>query len=117
MESRSGHFTRYALGTALLLAVSILIAGCGNNSNGQQMDHTDNGMSMAKISTGNASSSPLHKWCSDCHAPPMPTSHKAQEWPSVVAQMQNHRITEGLARIDDQSLEEILEYLKSHAKP
>lgn len=59
----------------------------------------------------------LEKWCSSCHAPPRPDVHTAREWPAVVAQMQNHRIQQGLGKIDDQDLQTLLDYLQHHARP
>lgn len=59
----------------------------------------------------------LQRWCSDCHGPPKPAAHKSREWPGVVAQMQNHRITQGLGKINDQDLADLLNYLQRHAQP
>jgi hypothetical protein len=59
----------------------------------------------------------LQRWCSDCHGPPKPSAHKSREWPGVVAQMQNHRITQGLGKINDQDLLDLLSYLQRHAHP
>jgi len=116
-ESLSTLFSRQTLGTALMLTVAIINTGCENNSHARHTSQADSGTGMEKIGARDAQSSPLQKWCSDCHAPPMPTAHKAQEWANVLARMQNHRVTEGLAKIDDQSLKTIIEYLESHAKP
>jgi len=100
---------------ALALVITTLVTGCGNND--RQIEHANKTMSNLQTRQGGGSPSPLQKWCSDCHAPPRPTSHKAREWPNVVARMQNHRITEGLAKIDAHNLGKILEYLQSHAQP
>jgi len=115
IRSQFDHIIRHPLGTALALVIATLITGCGNND--QQIEHAKKTMSSLQTSEGGGSSSLLQKWCSDCHAPPRPASHKAREWPNVVARMQNHRITEGLAKIDDQNLGKLLEYLQSHAQP
>ena len=115
IRSQFDHIIRHSPGAALALVITTLITGCGNHD--RQIQHAEKTMNAVQTSEGGGSSSPLQKWCSDCHAPPMPTSHKAQEWPNVVARMQNHRITEGLAKIDDQSLGKLLEYLQNHAQP
>ena len=115
IRSQFDHIIRHPLGTALALVITTLITGCGNND--QQIEHANKAMNSLQTSEGGGSPSLLQIWCSDCHAPPQPTSHKAQEWPSVVAQMQNHRITEGLAKIDAQNLRKLLEYLQNHAQP
>jgi len=115
IRSQFDYFIRHSPGTVFALAITTLITGCGNHDG--QVQHVEKTRGTVQASAGGGTSSPLQKWCSDCHAPPMPTSHKAGEWPNVVARMQDHRITEGLARIDDQSLGKLLEYLQDHAQP
>ena len=92
-----------------------MTSGC--ESGEPQGAHAKLSMNTGQISTDSEAPSPLKKWCSDCHAPPKPTSHKAQEWPNIVARMQDHRITEGLVKIDEQNLSNLVNYLQSHAQP
>ena len=114
-RSQFDHIIRHLPGIVLAFVITTFITGCGNHD--RQIQPAEKTMAAVQTSAGSTTHSPLQKWCSDCHAPPMPTSHKAREWPNVVARMQNHRITEGLARIDDKSLGNLIEYLQNHAKP
>ncbi len=66
---------------------------------------------------GSAALSPMQKWCSGCHAPPRASSHPPQAWPSIVARMQRHRTMKGFSKIDDESLQQIIDYLQNHAEP
>jgi len=54
--------------------------------------------------------------CSACHRPPLPDSHTAQEWESVLVRMQLHQVQHGLARMSADEKNQILGYLKAHAK-
>jgi hypothetical protein len=109
-QFHSANKIRSLIGIAIPL-VMISVAGCGNSAQpGNEAKTTQ----LAK----NIDAPPLlRKWCSDCHAPPSPKSHRAQEWLNVVAVMQMHRSTQGLAKINSQDLENLVSYLQSHAKP
>jgi len=54
--------------------------------------------------------------CSACHRPPLPDSHTAQEWKSVLVRMQRHQDQNGLAHMSADEKKQILGYLKAHAK-
>ena len=54
-------------------------------------------------------------YCSQCHGLPNAASHSAQEWPSVVARMQNWRITKGFGEIPPKDVAPLTDYLKRHA--
>ncbi|MDQ6976078.1 MAG: hypothetical protein Q9M22_05885, partial [Mariprofundaceae bacterium] len=53
--------------------------------------------------------------CSYCHVPPLPSQHKAQEWPRVVTRMMQHRAKRGLRPIPHQEQIDILKYLQHYA--
>lgn len=55
------------------------------------------------------------KNCSYCHAPPLPTVHRAEEWPMVIARMNNHRIQRAYGTMNAGDKTMILRYLASHA--
>ena len=93
------------------MIIAVLGAGCGNS------EPQASEVAMTSSAQDNATSPLLHKWCSDCHAPPKPSAHKASEWPDVVAQMQTHRIVNGFAKINDRDLGKLIKYLEDHAKP
>ncbi|RME99891.1 MAG: hypothetical protein D6773_12255 [Alphaproteobacteria bacterium] len=54
--------------------------------------------------------------CSACHAPPMPSRHRAEEWPSVIARMQVHRTEQRLPAIAEEDLQRLRRYLVEHAR-
>ncbi len=56
------------------------------------------------------------KYCADCHAPPLPNKHTAQEWPNVVYRMQDRRRDHALPNIPDEERAVLIEYLQAHAK-
>jgi cytochrome c5 len=61
------------------------------------------------------------KICSQCHSPPAPSLHTAQEWADVTARMRQHMQEQGNAagggvKIPNASeLDEITRYLANHA--
>jgi len=54
--------------------------------------------------------------CSSCHRPPMPDVHQAQDWPGVVARMQQHKEQRGLMVMSLIQQQQVLVYLQKHAK-
>jgi hypothetical protein len=114
MASQSDNM-RHLIAAAALLTMTSMTSGCGKG--GPLNEHTEMTINTARALTDSETSSPLKKWCGDCHAPPKPSSHKSQEWPNIVARMQDHRITQGLAKIDDQALSKLVTYLQNHAQP
>ena len=66
----------------------------------------------------NSQKTPMPPRCSGNGAAiAMPHRHQAQEWLNVVARMQMHRSTQGLAPINKQDMDDIVTYLRAHAKP
>lgn len=57
-------------------------------------------------------------FCAQCHSPPDPRLHPAQEWPAVVARMRGHMTDMGKAVPDETTTREILGFLEqeSHAQ-
>jgi cytochrome c5 len=58
----------------------------------------------------------MKSFCSDCHAPPMPSTHTAKEWPNVVYRMQERRRTKAYPVMDEHEQQMLLSYLKQHSK-
>jgi len=54
--------------------------------------------------------------CSACHRPPLPDSHTAHEWESVLVRMQRHQDQQGLAHMSADDKNQILGYLQAHAQ-
>ena len=55
------------------------------------------------------------QYCGQCHAPPAPSAHTANEWPGVVARMKQHIITQGRSMPEDDDIQGILDYLQRYA--
>lgn len=55
--------------------------------------------------------------CGACHVPPRPTAHVAQEWPTTVRRMQNHRVSFGKGALTEDEMTQIIAYLQRHARP
>jgi len=53
--------------------------------------------------------------CGRCHLPPNVRAHRADEWPRVVARMQQHMATQGKAPLTAEQRAGILDYLTGHA--
>lgn len=57
----------------------------------------------------------LTQYCGQCHTPPAPSAHKAQEWPKVVERMNGHMVSQNKRIPDDGKTHIILQYLEKHA--
>ena len=57
----------------------------------------------------------VSQYCGECHAPPRPSMYKANEWPGVVARMQNYRTIRGHGAVSEPELKRLLEYLQQHS--
>jgi mono/diheme cytochrome c family protein len=55
------------------------------------------------------------QYCGGCHGAPRPGSHVAREWPSIVARMQQRRISARLGPIPPEQLRDIIDYLQANA--
>lgn len=58
----------------------------------------------------------MKQFCSDCHAPPSPAAHTAEEWPNVIYRMQERRRMKAYTLMDERQEEVLLDYLKEFAK-
>ena len=54
--------------------------------------------------------------CSQCHAPPLPSAHRADEWPGVIARMENYRIQRAYDPTTASDAVIIRDYLMSFAE-
>ena len=55
------------------------------------------------------------KQCSVCHMPPRTTTHTAEEWPSVIARMQEHRVQRRIAPMQAADMLMVRDYLVRNA--
>ena len=69
----------------------------------------------AIIDPESAGAKVLVAYCSDCHAPPRPASHVADEWPGVVYRMQEERRMTGYPLMKDDDMDILVAYLQQHA--
>lgn len=58
----------------------------------------------------------VQKFCSDCHAPPSPSTHTAEEWPNIIYRMQERRRMKAFVLIGEHEQAVMLKYLQQHAK-
>lgn len=58
----------------------------------------------------------VKKFCSDCHAPPSPLAHTAEEWPNVLYRMQERRRMKAYELMSEHELDVTLKYLQQFAK-
>lgn len=58
----------------------------------------------------------VKKFCSDCHAPPSPMAHTADEWPNVLYRMQERRRMKAYSLMLEHEQEQMLDYFQRFAK-
>jgi cytochrome c553 len=92
----------------LIAGLLLLMVGCSGDAPSSASS------SSADKSWRNANRTYLH-YCSGCHGAPRPGQYTAREWPSIVARMQQRRISARLGPIPPQDLREILDYLQANA--
>ena len=95
-------------GGALWIAVALALSlgACDSYSNRPQMDYPDKQSEAFKIYARN---------CSECHAPPLPIAHPANQWPGVIARMQEHLVQRSMAPIPLEDELVLRDYLMQHA--
>ncbi len=59
----------------------------------------------------------LKRYCGDCHGPPSPHAHRSDEWANVIYRMQNHRVMRAMNPVPEKEYQQLLAYLKKHARP
>ena len=91
---------------SVALFVLAFIFGCGR---GKVEPVAVSGESVPKPKTV------LDRFCADCHAPPEPSVHKADEWANVVFRMNNHRVKRAFGELSAQDYDAIVLYLSERA--
>ncbi len=103
----------------------------GEYGNGQgMMDGNGTGMMMGNSNGANRDADHQHitqnesishgerleqEFCIQCHAMPDPRQHTAQQWPYVVARMNNYMHYRRMPEPDAQQTDEIIRYLAKYA--
>ncbi|OIQ03491.1 MAG: hypothetical protein AUK36_04380 [Zetaproteobacteria bacterium CG2_30_59_37] len=82
------------------------LAACDASSNRTHTDYPDEQSEAFNVYARN---------CSECHAPPLPSAHPAEEWPNVIARMQQHLVHRSMAPIAVADILVLREYLETHA--
>lgn len=94
----------------LLVGLLLFVAGC--SSEGPPSAASPDG---AAATTRDDVSRAYVQYCGGCHGAPLPGSHVAREWPSIVARMQQRRISARLGPIPPEQLRDIIDYLQANA--
>ncbi len=91
-----------------LIAMSVMVvAGC-------ELPQTQTKISLPE--PGSEGALMMKEFCSDCHAPPSPLVHTAEEWPNVIYRMQERRRMKAYDLIGEPERIILLEYLEKFAK-
>jgi len=95
-------------GSALWVAglLMLLMASCDFSPRQSDVEYPDKGSHAFEVYAHN---------CSECHAPPLPSAHPANEWPGVIARMQLHLVERSMAPIDPKDMLVVRDYLVAHA--
>jgi len=57
----------------------------------------------------------LQQHCANCHGAPLPNTHSAEVWPSVVYRMQTRIITKAYQPLTELEVTTLIEYLQRNA--
>lgn len=91
---------------APLLAALFLLPGCGNQTPPSGQSYPEPESKGAQL---------LLEKCSACHGAPLPSSHVASVWPSVLERMQMRMTTKGQQALRPDEIGVLLDYLQRHA--
>lgn len=83
-----------------------LVAACDSFPPKNELEYPDKGSPAFEVYARN---------CSECHAPPLPDAHPANQWPNVIARMQQHLVQRSMPPISTQDLLVLRDYLVAHA--
>lgn len=96
--------------TASLIFLSLAVAAAGCTQGGDASAPEEASRTAAR------DDGPVARYCGGCHLPPSPDAHTAEDWPAVVARMQQHRTSRGLPPIPGEAMERIMDYLQQRAR-
>lgn len=103
---------RQIVGVAALLAATA-DAGAGMSMmHGGMMGSSSNSAGGDSDSNGNSWGHQLvTRYCAQCHTPPSPSQHTADQWPPVVSRMENYMRQQGRSVPTADETKAIEEYL------
>jgi len=85
----------------------VMLQACGENVVAKKVEVLEPDSDGAKV---------FVKYCSDCHAPPRPAVHVAEEWPNVLYRMQERRRMKAYSLMSQEEVAVLTGYLQKHAK-
>jgi hypothetical protein len=88
----------------------------GSMGNGMMHNMPGNGENQSLPEKNSKQGIVYGQYCGQCHAPPSPRLHTAEEWPSVIVRMMQHIAKQGKAKPETEQLTMILDYVKHYAK-
>jgi len=91
------------------LYLCLALAACGDDSRNSSVQ-------AVVAATQVTDAGPLQPWCAQCHAPPSPHLHKANEWPAVVRRMEHHRLDARMPPVPDDARKMVVAWLQKHAR-
>jgi cytochrome c5 len=97
--------TKDKLVSPLIVALS-LMSGCDSQGKTANLSYPEPDSSGARILLEN---------CGLCHAAPLPASHGANTWPSIVQRMQMRMTSKGQRALPPEEAAILLDYLQRHA--
>jgi len=95
-------------GSAVLMGglLILFMAACDFSPPKSDVEYPDKGSQAFEVYARN---------CSECHAPPLPGAHPANQWPGVIARMQQHLVERSMAPIAATDQLILRDYLMLHA--
>ena len=103
--------------TAAVLA-AVLVAACDGTGGqaGSSAATVTSTMVVSEAMRNSPGFALANRYCTPCHAAPDPQAHKASEWPSVVARMQENMRRLGKTVPSLQQTGAIVDYLQQFAR-
>lgn len=95
----------------LILSVALLMVACADDRTAQlpqALDYPEPDSQGASV---------LLEKCAGCHVAPLPGTHMAKIWPSVVERMQQQMKLMGKPGLNADEKQQLLDYLQRHAAP
>jgi len=85
----------------------LMLQACGDGVQTKKVEVLEPNSEGAKV---------FVKYCSDCHAPPKPSVHVAEEWPNILYRMQERRRMKAYSLMSSEEVAMLTGYLQKHAK-
>lgn len=100
---------RSSLSAGLVGSAVLLMSACGSNEMPQSKPTPIPEMESAGGQL-------MKEHCANCHAPPQPNTHTADEWPNVIYRMSEKLRLKGYPPMSQEEIQTLVTYLQKHAK-